>query len=296
MTMVSSGKRFTVTLGILGVFLAVGVLLWPVRATTGERVTCKYGETLSNTIHNISVPWWLGSRYHARKSTRLCDRHRRAEALYREGQQLLDAGKTTEAAKKFKAVAKIDSKFSNVQSAAKLAGASTSSTGGTSSGGGSSTGSTSSGSTSSGGGSSQSSPAAAEDNWNVDDLKILMPASVQGYYAGQLYEMLPNYIQNEFDAIKNPNVISVLLSIHRVSSEGKAIKWIQTSLSRGYKYDRKSVTIHGRQGHFATDRTNYGYLGWHHGRIVFEMLLQNGNNRPAETYDSAISITSQMVD
>jgi len=82
-----------------------------VSVRTGERVYCVYGEVLKNTVRTIQVPADEAKRYSVKRSTILCEKHRRLTEQYDQAQDALVRGDTTAAEKLLASIVTLEPTF-----------------------------------------------------------------------------------------------------------------------------------------------------------------------------------------
>ena len=99
--------------------LAAGALLAGctrmVQVETGERITCTYGEVVTDTVKTIEVAADKAANYHVVVNTVTCERHKRLEALYAEAQAAIVAGDLATARAKLVEVVTIEPLFKNAR-------------------------------------------------------------------------------------------------------------------------------------------------------------------------------------
>jgi hypothetical protein len=90
-----------------------------VSVQTGERVTCRYGDVIKDTVRTIKVPASKAAQYSVKTSFSLCERHERLLSLYMKAQDQIRANKLSVAKGLLAQVVAGDPKFE--QAATQLA-------------------------------------------------------------------------------------------------------------------------------------------------------------------------------
>ena len=90
-----------------------------VTVQTGERVTCRFGDVIKDTVHTTKVPANEAINYSVKTSFGLCERHKQLLATYDKAQKDIAANKMSSAQGLLTRVVAADPNFA--QAAAQLA-------------------------------------------------------------------------------------------------------------------------------------------------------------------------------
>jgi hypothetical protein len=273
-----------------------------VSVQTGERITCRFGDVIKDTVHTVKVPAAEAALYNVKTSFAVCDRHEQLLATYEKAQKDIAANKLKSAAELLSKVVAVDPKFA--QAATQLAaikagnrptpdlttvrqptGTATSggtSTGGTNSGG---TGSTTGG-TKPPGGNTPVGPTLTLAAW--------APAALDGFKTGATSadalaltrEYLPTPGSNSIEA--------VVISVEQFSSGRMATAALKEQMSH-YGKNASSEKVAGRSSSFGTDGKQFAALGFVNGAmlVIVEGHCQKGV-QPAALHDGLVSVAAKL--
>jgi hypothetical protein len=292
---------------VLAIVLAVAVLPTAlvgcqnkVSVQTGERVTCRYGDTIKDTVHTIKVPAAEASTYSVKTSFGLCERHERLLALYAKAQDQIAAGKFDSAKQLLSRVVAGDAAFG--QAAAQIAainagkkptpdrtvvqqptgGGSTSGSSGSSTGG--------SGSTTGG----TKPPASDTPIGPTITLAQWAPATLSGFKtnatAADALSMSRDYVPSPASG----SLEAVVIAVEQFSS-GKMASLALTDKMRRYDQGQKSEKVAGRNSRFGTDGREFAALGFVNGAmlVIIEGHTQKGVE-PAALHDEIVAVAGTL--
>ncbi len=90
-----------------------------VSVQTGERITCRFGDVIKDTVHTVKVPASQAGLYSVKTSFSVCPRHQAVMSLYDKAQKDISANKSSSAKQLLSRVIAQDPNFG--QAAAQLA-------------------------------------------------------------------------------------------------------------------------------------------------------------------------------
>jgi hypothetical protein len=270
-----------IVLGVLALVLSVaGGLAYASFARTvdvraGERVECTYGHLVSESIETISVPARKASEYGVKTSTIVCDKHRKAEALYREAQEALEKADLKTAEKKLREVVKLDSGFKQairqleeIESGKKPVADNTGESGSNGSNSGGSNGSTKKPST----------PGDDKPTGPVASLAGWIPDTLTGYKADKpitdVYAISRDYVPTSSSSVQ----VLVISAEQQLSAE-TAKASLNRDVKRLYAEGGEAVKINGRSGWVGSDGRGTAVLGLTDGPVIviFQFTAEKGD-------------------
>ncbi len=297
-------KYITIPLAVLILF-SLAFAFQPVKARVGERVVCKYGETISDRTKLITVPRLFAGAYGVKVSKSICPKHRTVERLYDDATRLIAQGDISTAGKILGSIKKRDPKFKDIDKRiAKLnkelvaAGLPKIPTGGSSSAGGNggtsgdSSGGGSPGTDNSGGNGGNGQPDPQGDPTHLVLLEKL-PEKVSGY----------TLWAEDFTALsaartfypEKPGAIKLLTTeVDLTGNAESADNYLDNEVKRNYPGYKDSVKVEGKTCYFGTHANQFAMLAWRDGGIVFQVEMM-AKSSPQNLKDDLVSIAKKMI-
>jgi hypothetical protein len=259
----------TVTLAlILALALFVTGCQRKVQVVSGVRVTCTYGEVISDTVTTMTVPARDAGNYRVVNEIRLCDRHARMEDAYARAQRALAARDFRAAEKDLASIVAVDPTYR--QAAAQLDAIKKGKkpkpdktqyeTG-------------SSGSANPGAG-----PSPAE-------LTRWIPASLAGWRA--LKESAdPLSASREYLPEQSASVRRAVVYVEQFRSAAEAKTAIDRQVKASYAEDAKNLTVSGHKAYFGTDGHEFAVLAFTDGPVMVAVEMTAYTGSPKELRDA----------
>lgn len=255
-------RRLTLLLVAL---VAAGTLLTgcsrTVRVETGQRITCTYGEVVTDTVKTIEVPAGDAADYHVVSTTVTCDRHKRLETLYGEAQAAIIAGDLATARAKLVEVVTLEPLFKNarqqldaIDSGGKPEPDADASKPSTPAPTGTAT--------------STAKPDPGQQPVGpVASLSAWVPEALPGYSAtpiiADVYTLTREYLPS---AGAPTDALVVVVEQYKDASAAKLA--IRNELGRSYPKGGTTVTIEGRSVYFGTDGRRRAIMAWNENGVV----------------------------
>jgi hypothetical protein len=248
------------------VLLTAGVLLAgcsrTVRVQTGERITCTYGEVVTDTVKTIEVSAAEAGGYHVVVKTVTCDRHKHLEALYAEAQDFVVAGDLKAARAKLTDVVTIEPLFRNAQQQIDAIDHGTSPKPDTS------TSKTPASSTPSSPAAPAAAPAAGQQPVGpVASLSTWVPATLPGYSATPIIADVYTLTREYLPAAGAPTYALVVV-VEQYKDANSAKTAIRRDVSRSYPTSGANVSVAGRSVYFGTDGKRRAIMAWNENGVV----------------------------
>lgn len=256
--------------------LAVGVLVTGcarmVRVETGQRITCTYGEVVTDTVKTIEVPADKAADYKVVSTTVICARHTRLETLYAEAQAAIVAGDLATARTKLVEVVTIEPLFKNARQqldaidsggtpkvdtsglkpSTSQPSTTTPATPGTPAGPGAPA-------TEPGSGQEPVGPVASLSSW--------VPDKLPGYAAtpiiADVYTLTREYLPT-----KSMPTYALVAVVEQYKNATGAKSAIKNDHGRSYAASASTLTIRGRSVYFGTDGQHRAIVAWNENGVV----------------------------
>lgn len=304
---------FRIVLAVFGLIL-LGVVYYfiSVPVKTGKKVVCRYKHTISDQTYTLRIPKSLADRFKVEKETSICERHKKAEALYAQAQNEIAAKKYSKAKKTLKEVQKLDPKFKKTESQISAIDKVESSTGGGKTSGGSSgtsggdSGGTSPPGTSGGNGTSPGGTPDTNTGGNGGtgggtapvpiDLAALLPqVDVPGYSRGTLLE---SGNSAQIDYLPSPSTrgtaSSLLITVRNMDSADKAKNFIENTSKIAWPNNQKQLSIRDNKAYFGTNIYGYANLSWPNDVVVYEVQMLSAKATPEKLYSDIVKIADYL--
>ena len=272
-----------------------------VSVQTGERIVCRYGDTIKDTVHTVEVPASEASLYTVKTSFGICERHERMLSLYMRAQDAIAANRLDSARSLLASVVAGDPKFEQAapQLAAIKAGRKPTvdptvkqqPTGNSTSGGSGSNGSTTGSGSSTGG---TKPPAGGTPVGPTVTLAAWAPAALDGYHVGATSA---DALALSREYIPTPSSVSleaVVISVEQFSSGRMASAGLKEQMAH-FDKDLRSEKVAGRTCTFGTDGRQFAALGFVNGGmlVIVEGHTQKGI-RPVALHGELVSVATKL--
>ncbi len=270
-----------------------------VSVQTGERIVCRFGDIIEDTVRTVKVPASEAALYSAKESFGVCARHRQLLSLYREAQDDISANRLVPAQQLLAQVVAADPDFA--QAATQLAGleagnrpAPDRATTGYSTG--NSTSAATLGGTGSVTGRTKSAAGFADDGRGGAALSLAAwaPADLEGFKTGATAaDVLA--LSREYVPLRNGGPLkAVIISVEQFSSGKMASAALREQMSH-YEKNVASEKIEGRACTFGTDGRLSAAIGFADGAtiVVVEGHVQDGV-RPAVLHEELVAVAAKL--
>lgn len=274
------GLLFWIVSGLLIIVIIVAsTQLWPVKVRTGTKIVCKFGETIEDNTKVIYRPRAWADNYTFKTKEIICEKHLKAERLYREAQKLLAKGDLQSAKQKLDQVTELDSNYkkskSQLASINKLASSSSIASNSSSPG-------------------NNSGDASKDTDYPEIDITSLFPDPLPGYYSGVIQDNLDGSFSRSYTP-KYPKdqeiVQSVLIAIHQWPNDKMARTFVIKSKD-AFPLNSKNVSISGNFGYYGTDKYTYSYLSWYESNMAYEIVMHSAQSKPNTLYNRVMDIAN----
>lgn len=246
-----------------------------VRVETGERITCSYGEVVTDTVKSVEVAAGKAGDYRVVRTTVTCDRHKLLEKTYAEAQAAIIAGDLVTARAKLLEVVTLEPLFASARQQLDAidagekptpdASVKTPTTTTPSSPAATSTAKPDSGQVPVG-------PVASLSGW--------VPDALPGYSAtpiiADVYVLTREYLPSK--SAPTDALVAVVEQYKDATSAKLAIK---NELRRSYPSGGSTLTIEGRSVYFGTDGQRRAIVAWNEGGIVIAIEGAAADGSPA---------------
>lgn len=267
--------------------VAVGALLSgcgrTVQVQTGERITCTYGEVVTDTVRTVEVSADKAASYRVVSETITCDRHKQLESLYADAQAAIVAGDLATAREKLVEVITIEPLFKNARRQLDSIDDGERPTPDT----GASSGSTSTAPTpppaSNGSGADQKpiGPVASLSSW--------VPETLPGYTStpivADVYSLTREYVPGA-----GAPTYALVAVVEQYKDATAAKRAIKGELGRSYPVGGTTTTVAGRAVYFGTDGRSRAIAAWNENGVVvaIEGAAKSGSPAGLKSHLSAL--------
>jgi hypothetical protein len=260
-------KRFLTLVVLLSLVAALtaGCCEANVKVTTGEKLVCVYGETVSSSIKQIEVPASDAANFKVVTKTIVCARHRALEALYAAAQKALADKDAKTAMEKLAELVKLDATYRQAAEQLKQLQAGTTPAPDT------------------------TPPPSQTQTGTVDggtglpvapvpSLAKWVPDTLSGYTARPIIADPAAVTREYVGASGSPVSVLVIVAEHFASSDA-AKAGTASTIGSQYSANRGQVSVKGRTLEFGTNGTGFAAVGWNEGStgIVIEAAASGGS-------------------
>jgi hypothetical protein len=274
-----------------------------VSVQTGERITCRFGDVIKDTVHMVQVPAPEATLYSVKTSFGICERHEKLLSLYEKAQNDISANKLAAAQQELGQVVAGDPKFA--QAAAQLAalkagerpvpdlatgrqatGTTAANPGGT----GSQTTPGGTGSTTGG----NKPPSADTPVGPTVTLAAWAPAALDGFKTGATAADVLALSREYVPAPENSSLEAIVISVEQFSSGKMASVALKDQMSH-YGKNVTSEKVAGRASIFGTDGKQFAALGFVSGAmlVIVEGHTQKGA-QPYGLHDEIVTVATAL--
>jgi hypothetical protein len=250
-----------------------------VQVKTGERITCSYGEAVTDTVRTIEVLADQANRYHVTERTIVCDRHRALEARYASAQQALVAGDLAQARRILTGVVADEPLFR--KAAAQLADltagrkpkpdTASPPAGGSSDGG-----------------------SGKEPVGPVAGLARFVPDSLAGYRADPI-EADVYTLTRSYTPASGSDVEVAVIAVEQYKSASAAEQAIARTVAPDYPVGTSSMTVNGRTLYFGTDGSRFAVVSWHEAGVLVAVEASSRARTPSGLKNALVSIARAIA-
>jgi hypothetical protein len=293
-------KYITIPLAVIILF-SLAFAFQPVKVKVGERVVCKYGETITDRTKTITVPRLFAGSYGVKVSKSICPKHRTVERLYDDATRLIAQGDISTAGKILGSIKKRDPEFKDVDkritklnkelTAAGLEPIPTDTGNSSSSGGNGGSSGNSSGNNNSDGNSGGDSQGDGTPSYLY--LLDRLPDKVSGYtlWAEDYTDLSA---ARTFYPDKSGTIKLLTMEVDSTGNAQSADNFIANEIKRNYPGDKDSnVKVGGNTCYFGTHANQFAMLAWRDGGIVYQVEMMAKSN-PQNLKDDLISVAKSM--
>jgi hypothetical protein len=271
-----------------------------VSVQTGERITCRFGDTIKDTVRTVKVPASEAALYSVKTSFGVCTKHEQLLSLYLKAQKDIAANKMTSAKQLLSKVVASDPSFAlaSAQLAALNAGkkpapdlATTAQSTGSSTTGGS-TGGTSGGSGSTTGGTKP--PTGDQPVGPTLTLAAWAPAALEGFKTGATAADVLALSREYVPTPKSSSLEAIVISVEQFSSGKMASAGLKDQMVH-YGNNVATEKIVGRSCSFGTDGKQFAAIGFVNGAmlVIVEGHTQQGA-KPVSLHDQLVAVVSKL--
>jgi hypothetical protein len=269
-----------------------------VSVQTGERITCRFGDVIKDTVDTVKVPASEAGLYSVKTSFAVCTKHEQLLALYQKAQADITANKMASAQQLLSKVVAVDPKFAlaAAQLATLRAGkkptpdlvTTRQSTGTPTSGGGS----TSGGNGSTTGGTKP--PTSDQPVGPTVTLAAWAPAALEGFKTGATAADALALSREYVPTPKSASLEAVVIAVEQFSSGKTAAAGLKDQMEH-YAKSVAAEKIAGRSCIFGTDGKQFAAIGFVNGAtlVIVEGHTQAGA-QPAALHDELVAVAGKL--
>lgn len=250
-----------------------------VRVETGQRVTCTYGEVLTDTVEAIDVPADKAGGYRVVEKTVTCDRHKKLENLYAAAQASIAAGDLASARSKLDEVVKSDPLFKKAQQQLDQIQAGKKPLVDGASGSTPATGTASEG---------------KKPIGPIANLAGLVPDSLPGYKAEPVIAEVFN-LTREYLPTGSTGTDGLVVVVEQYKDAKAAKLGISGSIARSYPSSRASMKIEGRTVYFGTDGNRFAVAAWNENGVLVAVEASSKTGKPSSLKAHLASLVGAIV-
>lgn len=280
--------RLALALALAGAALTATACQPKVEVRTGTRVVCSFdGAVVSEDIKTVKVTGDEVGKYQVKTVTRLCDKHTKLEALYRQAQELIVKGDLKAAKEKLAQIVAVDAAYAKAKSQLDAIAANKKPAPDNlpPASGGSTPGTTTTNPPAKPGEGDTSNPSASLLKW--------APDSIKGYKSTKALLDPLNITREYIPESSSPLSFVIVAEQDKTSTGAKAA--LKRQVQQAYPEDSDTLKVNGHDAYFGTDGRRYAILGFTDGSVMvaLEMSVSPDDN-PAKLKARLVDAAEQL--